>query len=210
MTSVAFFAALLCSCGPKPLPMTPTVLHHIVSFPDCRLEFDYPADLKPSPDFVTQRLESAVDYATIPWVASTASTTFVEMHSDLVRDSEEDPLSTVSIEMWLGTTPTGFNGNVTVSEDLERSIAMQSKLDGQIPYPTQLVEINGRVWVHLPDVGNYISGLNSRYYMRAMVSVVGRKRSSKAQAQAQRTFETVIGSLRIVERSEPKAGSTTP
>lgn len=176
--------------------MNPTV-HHVVEFPDCRLEFDYPSDLRPSTDFMSQLLSRTVNYETIRWLGPSASDKFIKMHADLEPSPSSGALATVSIEMWLCAAPDDFSGDVRDVADLRRANLVLDEREHRTVSELSDLTINGRPWLYRASGRNFITGLNRRVYVSARVSVVGATGHENARAFAAALRDQVIGSLRV-------------
>ena len=210
---IPFLAAIASTSVASERPaksMTPNIKHHIVRFPDCRLHFDYPADLEPSPDFVMDRMESEVDYRTIRWVTTMATDSFIEMHSDFRRGIFNKVQATLGISMWLNCTPPDFDGDVRNAEDLKRSYAAISAAAGGAARRESLEEIviGGRVWAYCKAANLYTTGLNRRIVLlvRVGVSANGLK-PGKARDWAENANEIILNSLRVELPGAASAGT---
>jgi hypothetical protein len=188
--------------------MNAKLTHHVVTFPDCKLSFDYPADLKPSPDFYRDKMEAKVDYDTIRWVSSSASESFILMHSDFTGGLLHRVLATASISMWLARVPPTFQGNLINNADLRKAFRelMTAEKDEHANDPLKEVQIGDRIWLYSPWFGMYLTGLNRGIFVLARVNVTPNSDKQEKWADwAANAKEAVIGSLRI----DPHASEVT-
>ena len=185
--------------SPSPAMNVP-LKHHTVTFPDCRLHFDYPADLKPSPDFVMQKMATEVDYRTIRWVANNVSDAFIEMHYDLQGRFWEGTLATLTVRMWLGSTPERFADDIFAPSGLRRAFAeiRNSLGDKGEEYSHSEVHLHGRSWDFDSSTGIYSSALNSKNFIRVLVGVTGNtKRVNAWRDWAKKNTDAILSSLVI-------------
>lgn len=188
--------------------MNPVTNHHVITFSFCRLHFEYPVDLTPSPDFVYQQLPTEVADNAIRWSTPSAARPFVSMYSDLPGGEDGRGLATVAVEMWLCAAPAGFAGDVRRTADLRQANIELDHAENVAVSELADTDIQGETWLYRAAGRNYLIGLTRRIYLAARVSVVGARDNPPALEQAAAIRDVIIGSLRIerIDRPELAAG----
>lgn len=177
--------------------MHPPLEHHVIYFPECRLHFDLPADLRLSRDLLEQRLLTAVEYDEIRWLNPNASASIVALSADLPTGRKQESLATVSVTMWLCAAPAGFTGDVSLTDDLKRANAELDRADRIEPRQLVETEINEHTWLYRDKAGAYLIGLNRTIYLCARVSVAGGREDPAVREQVAGLRDLILGSMRL-------------
>jgi hypothetical protein len=184
--------------------MKANLKHHVVSFPDCQLSFDYPADLTPSAAFIMQRMDSAVDYETITWRSPTVTDAFVSIYSDCRGGPLNKVMATLFVEMWLGAAPPHFEGDLSKPADLRRAYAERAAQTKNENADELLMEdvIDGRTWFYVRSANMYLTALNSRIFLTLRAaSLTASVGSEKARDWIRRGTAVVLESIQIKPRT---------